>query len=154
MFSNRSKAERTTSQAWEYLSSAMASAGDTARDAGKHTVDVTSAKAAQLAGQASKKSSKFTARASKRSGRFADRASTRVSSVADEAMARANAAANALAGRTPGLPWGMIIGAGLLGAALGWAAATTARAAIERQAEAEELELADTAVVVTPTFDR
>ena len=52
----------------------------------------------------------------------------------------------------PGLPWGLIIGVGLLGAALGWAAATTARAALERQAENEELELAETAVVVTPTL--
>ena len=59
----------------------------------------------------------------------------------------------ALAGRKPGLPWGLIIGASLVGVALGWAAATTARAALERQAENEELELAETAVVVTPTYD-
>jgi len=154
MFSSRSKAERKTAQAWEYLASAMASAGDTARDAGKHTVDVTSAKATRLAGQASKKSSKFAAEAGKKSGKLAGKASARMGSAADEARARANAAANALAGHQPGLPWGMIIGAGLLGVAIGWAAATTARAAMERQAEAEELELADTAVIVTPTHDR
>jgi hypothetical protein len=154
MFSRKNKAERTAAQAWEYLSSAMASAGDTARDAGKHTADVTSAKASRLAGHASKKSSKLAAEAGKRSAKLADKASTRVNSAADEAWARAHAAADALAGRKPGLPWGLIIGAGLLGSAIGWAAATTARAALERQAEAEELELAETAVVVTPTYDK
>jgi len=153
MFSSKNKAERTAAQAWDYLSSAMTAAGDTAREAGKHTVDVTSARAAQLAGRASRKSSKFATEASRKSSKLADQASSTVGSVADEAWARANAAANALAGRKPGLPWGLIIGAGLLGAALGWAAATTARAALERQAEAEELELAETAVVVTPRYD-
>jgi hypothetical protein len=153
MFSRKSKAERTAAQAWEYLASAMTAATDTARDAGKHTVDVTSAKAAKLAGQASKKSSRLAAEAGKRGSQIADQASTRVNAAADEAWARANAAANALAGRKPGLPWGLIIGVGLLGVAVGWAAATTARAALERQAEAEELELSETAVVVTPTYD-
>jgi hypothetical protein len=150
MFSRKNKAERPAAQAWDYLSSAMITAGDTAREAGQHTVDVTSSRAAQLAGQASKKSSKFAAEASRKSSKLADQASSTVGSVADEAWARANAAANALAGRKPGLPWGLIIGAALLGAALGWAAASTARAAVERQAEAEELELAENAVVVTP----
>jgi hypothetical protein len=154
MFAKRNKAERTAAQAWEYLSSAMASAGDTARDAGRHTVDATSAKASHLADRASRKSSRFAAQASKRSAKLADKASSRVNAAADEAWARANAAANALAGRRPGLPWGLIVGVGLLGAALGWAAANAARAALERQAEAEELELAETAVVVTPTYDK
>jgi len=143
MFAKKSTAERTAAQAWEFLSSAMASAGDTARDAGQHTVDVTSAKASKLA-----------TRASRRSSRLADRAGSRMSAVADEAWARANAAADALAGRRPGRPWSLLLGAGLLGAALGWAAASAARAALERQAEAEELELAETAVVVTPTYDQ
>ena len=110
-------------------------------------------RSSKLADKASRKSSKFTDKASKKSAKLADKASSRVNSAADEAWARANAAANALAGRKPGLPWGLIIGAGLLGAALGWAAATTARAALERQAENEELELAETAVVVTPSYD-
>jgi hypothetical protein len=153
MFSRKHTAERTAAQAWDYLSSAMASAGGSAREAGHHAVDVTSAKAAEitkrsskLAGQAGKRS-KFTDKASKK---LADKATSRVNSIADEAWLRANAAANALAGKRPGLPWGLIIGAGLIGAALGWAAATTARAALERQAENEELELAETAVIVTP----
>jgi hypothetical protein len=154
MFAKKSTAERTAAQAWDFLSSAMASAGDTARDAGQHTVDVTSAKASQLAGRAAKQTSRSATRASRRSARLADRAGARVSAVADEAWARANAAADALAGRKPGLPWGLILGAGLLGAALGWAAASAARAALERQAEAEELELAETAVVVNPTYDQ
>ena len=48
---------------------------------------------------------------------------------------------------------GHLAGIALIGAALGWAAATTARAALERKAENEELELAESAVVVTPTYD-
>ena len=162
MFSRTNKAERTASQAWDYLSSAMAAATDSARDAGTHAVDVTSAKAAKLTGRAGRKSAKFGAKARTNAllagaaGGLAGAAGAagKVNAAADEAWTRANAAANALAGRKPGLPWGLLVGAGLLGAAIGWAAATTARAALERQAEQEELELAETAVVVTPTYDR
>ena len=150
MFSRTHRAERTAAQAWDYLSSAMASAGDSAREAGRHTVDVTSAKATKLANEASRKSTKLANRASRRSNKLAGRAGSRVNSAADEAWARANAAANALAGQKPGLPWGLIVGAGLIGFAAGWAAASAARAALERQAEQEELELAETAVIVTP----
>jgi hypothetical protein len=150
MFSRKQKAERTAAQAWDYLSSAMASAGDSAREASRHTVDVTSAKAAKLAGEAGRSSTKLANRASRRSSRLADRAGSKVNAVADEAWHRANAAANALAGHKPGTPWGLIVGAALIGVAVGWAAASAARAALERQAEQEELELAETAVIVTP----
>ncbi|GGK88549.1 hypothetical protein [Mangrovihabitans endophyticus] len=171
MFSRKNKAERTAAQAWEYLSSAMATAGGEAREVGKHTADAAGsgaaavgAKASELASRAgktgskmadkaAKRSSKAAGRASKKGSKLADKAGARVNSAADEAWARANAAANALAGHKPGLPWGLIVGVGLLGAALGWAAATSARAALERQAEREEIELAETAVVVTPTLD-
>jgi hypothetical protein len=142
MFSGKNRAERTAAQAWDYLSSAMASAGDSARDVGKHTAGAATAKASELADKAGKTKSKL-----------ADKATTKVNSVADEAWSRANAAANALAGRKPPLPWGLLAAFALIGAALGWAAATTARAALERKAENEELELAETAVVVTPTYD-
>jgi hypothetical protein len=142
MFSRKNKADRTAAQAWDYLSSAMAAAGESARDVGKQTAGVASAKAGELAGKAGKTSSKL-----------ADMATSKVNSIADEAWARANAAADALAGRKPALPWGLLAGFALIGAALGWAAATTARAALERQAENEELELAESAVVVTPTYD-
>jgi hypothetical protein len=157
MFSRKHTAERTAAQAWEYLSAAMASAGDSAREAGLHAVDVTSTKAAdlsrrgtRLAGKASLASPTLTGKASRKGAELTGKASRRVNAVADEAWARANAAANALAGHRPGLPWSLIIGAGLIGAALGWAAATTARAALERQAENEALELTETAVTVTP----
>lgn len=139
MFSRKSRAERTAAQAWDHLSSAMAAAGGSAREAGKHTMDVTATKATKLANQAGR-----------RGGKLADRAGSKVNAAADEAWARANAAANALAGKRPGLPWGVIVGASLIGVALGWAAATAARAALERQAEIEERELAETAVIVTP----
>jgi hypothetical protein len=153
MFSRKNKAERTAAQAWDYLSSAMAAAGESARDVGKHTAEMASAKASGLAGKAGKSSSKLANKAGRRSAKLADKASSRVNSVADEAWARANAAANALAGRRPPRPWGLLAAFALVGVALGWAAATTARSALERQAENEELELAESAVVVTPTYD-
>jgi len=165
MFARKNKAERTAAEAWEYLSSAMAAAGESARDAGKHTADVAGSKAsdfadlaskqrAKLTAKAGKQSSKFAGKAGKRSAKLASKTGTKVNSAADEAWARANAAANALAGRRPGRPWAVIFGASLVGIALGWAAATSARAALQRQAEDEQLELAETAVVVTPTYDR
>jgi hypothetical protein len=164
MFSRKNKAERTAARAWDYLSSAMVAAGESARDAGRHTADVAGRTSTQLADTASKKSAKLVGTASKRSAKVADKAGKksaklvdtagrRVKPAADEAWARANAAANALAGRKPGLPWGVIVGASLIGVALGWAAASSARVALERQAAAEERELAETAVVVTPSYD-
>jgi len=160
MSSRKSTAERTAAQAWEYLASAMASAGENAKDAGKHTAELASAKAAvatatatRLADKAGRQSGKLADRTGRKGTKLADKAAARLNAVSDEAYERATLAANALAGRKPGLPWGVIVGVGLLGVALGWVGATTARAALERQAENEELELAETAVVVTPTYD-
>jgi hypothetical protein len=163
MLSRKNTAERTAAQAWDYLSAAMAGAGESAKDAGKHTADLATAKAAvaaatatKLADKAGKHGSKLTGKAGRKSSKLADKAAARLSAVSDEAYERATLAANALAGRKTGLPWGLLVGAGLLGVAIGWAAASTARAALERQAENEELELAepDAVVVVTPTFDK
>jgi hypothetical protein len=143
MFSSRkNRAERTASQAWEYLSTAMATAGENTREAGRSTADTATGTASKLGRKASRQSRKL-----------AGKAGDRVTYVTDEAWQRANNAANALAGRKPSRPWGLILGIGLAGAALGWIAASTARAAVERQAENEELELAETAIVVTPTYD-
>lgn len=137
MFSSKSKAERTAAQAWEYLTAAMTAASETAKD--------TSGKAAKIAGKASD----LAGRASGEGHKFAGKASGK----ADVAWARANAAAAALAGNKPSRPWGLIVGVGLLGVAVGYAVAVSARAALESQAAQEERELAETAVVVTPTFD-
>lgn len=160
MFSRRNTAERTAAQAWDYLSSAMATAGEGARDAGRHTADLAGtgvsaagATASRLAGGASRRGSRLAGRAGRKGNRLADRAGSALSAVSDEAWARANLAANALAGRKPGLPWGLIIGAGLIGAALGWTAASTAQAAIARKAENEELERAEPAMITTPAYD-
>ncbi|MEU7908142.1 hypothetical protein [Actinoplanes sp. NPDC049118] len=149
MFSRRNTAERTAAQAWDYLASAMATAGEGAMDAGRHTADL----AGTGASAASSKASKLAGRAGRKGSRLADKAGTRLSAVSDEAWARANLAANALAGRRPGLPWGLIVGAGLIGVALGWTAASTARAALERQAENEELERAEPTMITTPAYD-
>jgi ElaB/YqjD/DUF883 family membrane-anchored ribosome-binding protein len=123
MFARKNRAERTAEEAWEHLSSAWTSAGDSAGKAGR------------------------------KGRRLAARAGDRVTSVTDEAVSRATAAADALAGRRPARPWTLIAGVGLFGVLVGWAVASTARAALERQAENEEFELAETAVVVTPTYD-
>jgi hypothetical protein len=145
MFSSKSKAERTAAQAWEYLTAAMTAASETAKD--------TSGKAAKIAGKAGDlagKASEFAGKASGEGHKLAGKASGK----ADVAWARANAAAAALAGAKPSRPWGLIVGAGLLGVVVGYAVAASARATLERQAEQEERELAETAVVVTPTFDK
>ena len=127
MSSTTNIAERTATQAWEHLSSAMTTAGNAAD------------RAASRAGKARR-----------RGGRKAHEPAGRASRRADEAWARANAAAAALAGRKPRLPWGLIAAAGLTGVAVGWAVASYARFELYRQAAAEEHELAETAVVVTP----
>src|SRR3954466_5481068 len=116
MFSGKNKAERTAAQAWDYLSSAMAAAGESARDVGKQTAGAAGAKASDLADKAGRTANK----AGRKSTKLADKASSTVSSVADEAWARANAAANALAGRKPARPWGLLAGIALIGVALGW----------------------------------
>jgi hypothetical protein len=151
MFSSKSKAERTAAQAWEYLSAAMSAAGDTAKDTGDKAAKI-AGKAGDYASRAGDYASKASDQGHKLAGK-GQKLAGKASGKADVAWARANAAANALAGRTPSRPWGLIIGVGLLGAAIGYAVATSTRAALERQAEQEELELAETAVVVTPTYD-
>nr|WP_296067678.1 hypothetical protein [uncultured Actinoplanes sp.] len=157
MSSKTNKAERTAAQAWDYLSSAMVAAGESAREAGKQTAGRATGAAGSFADKAGRKGQKLARKANKRSRKLKAKAErkgqylgAKATDAADEAWMRANAAAAALAGRKPGRPWGLIAGVALLGVAVGWAAASSARAALERQAEEEELELADTAVVVTP----
>ncbi|MEE6262276.1 hypothetical protein [Plantactinospora sonchi] len=100
------KPERVTDQAWDYLTSSVNSAGESVRD---------------------------TARSARRtSAHLTGQAGDRVGAVADEAMHRASRAYDALAGRRPSLPWGWLAVAGLVGAAVAWAATTTARAALAR----------------------
>jgi hypothetical protein len=170
MFSRKSTAERTAAQAWDYLAAAVAATGEHARSAGQYGANLAeaaeqrsayladeaakrSSRLAGTAGKASKQTSKLAKQAGKRSVRLADDASSKVGAAADEAWHRANAAANALAGRRPPTPWGLIVGASLLGLALGWAAAVTARAALARAAENDELEMAERPTIPTPTFD-
>jgi hypothetical protein len=171
--SSKTKAERTASQAWDYLSSAMTTAGDSARGVGGHTADAAAQFADQankIADQVSRRGRKLAKKADKRGHKLAKKANKRGSSLvglandkstalagaagakADKAWARANAAADALAGRRR-RPWGLIIGATLLGGAVGFAAAGALRAAQEREAENGELEMAGNAVIVTPSYD-
>ncbi|MFI6266077.1 hypothetical protein [Micromonospora sp. NPDC051006] len=114
----RTKPERIADQAWQQLISAVNAAGDSVRD---------------------------TARSARRGGhRLGDEAGDLVGSAADEARHRASLAFDALAGRRPALPWTLLIGAALVGAAVGWAAGTAARAAGSREDRAaDDIEFVD-----------
>ncbi|GAA4567973.1 hypothetical protein GCM10023176_21450 [Micromonospora coerulea] len=117
LLDRRSKTERVTDQAWQHLVSAVSSAGDSVRD---------------------------TARSARRGGSgLTDGATDLVGSAAEEARRRATLAFDALAGRRPALPWTLLISAALVGAALGWAAGTAARAAGSRTRDADEIEFVD-----------
>ncbi|NJP32912.1 hypothetical protein [Micromonospora thermarum] len=102
LLDRRGRPERIADQAWQHLVSAVSSAGDSVRD---------------------------TARSARRGGTdLADDASDLVGAAAEEARRRATLAFDALAGRRPALPWTLLISAALVGAAIGWAAGTAARA--------------------------
>jgi ElaB/YqjD/DUF883 family membrane-anchored ribosome-binding protein len=111
LLDRRSKTERVADQAREYLLSAVGSAKDTAKDTARSARDRTSD--------------------------FAGDAGGLVGSAAEEARRRANAAIDALAGRkvSRSTPWTLIAVAGLVGAAIGWAAGTASRAAMARFTE-------------------
>lgn len=105
LLDRRSAPERVADQAWRHLTSAVNSAGASVRD---------------------------TARSVRRTGlSLTDDTGDLVGSAAEEARRRAVRAIDALAGRRA-LPWGLLIGATLVGVAIGWATATAARAAVRR----------------------
>ncbi|MEU2613976.1 hypothetical protein ABZ570_20685 [Micromonospora sp. NPDC007271] len=117
LLDHRSKPERITDQAWQHLASAVGSAGDGVRGA---------------------------ARSARRNGSgLAEDAGDLIGSAADEARRRAVLAFDALAGRRPALPWALLVSAALVGAAIGWAAGTAARAAGSRTPDVEEIEFVD-----------
>ncbi|MFC3500680.1 hypothetical protein ACFOOK_06825 [Micromonospora krabiensis] len=118
LLDRRSRPERIADQAWQHLVSVVGSAGDSVRD---------------------------TARSARRGGhRLGDEAGDLVGSAADEARRRATLAFEALAGRRPALPWTLLISAALVGAAIGWAAGTAARAAGSREDTAvDDIEFVD-----------
>ncbi len=102
LLDRRGRTERIADQAWQHLVSTVSSAGESVRD---------------------------TARSARRGGTgLADDAGELVGAAAEEARRRATLAFDALAGRRPALPWTLLIGAALAGAAIGWAAGTAARA--------------------------
>ena len=57
-------------------------------------------------------------------GDFSSATQDRVGTVTDEALRRASAAYDALAGRRPGIPWGLLIAGVAVGAVAGFVAAT------------------------------
>jgi ElaB/YqjD/DUF883 family membrane-anchored ribosome-binding protein len=101
MFGNRrsrkQQAERLAGQAWENLSAAVDSAGSSTRSARR------------------------------RAAGLLDDTSVRVGSGAKEARRRANAAFDALSGKKPRRPWGLIALVAAIGAAFGWVATTFGR---------------------------
>ncbi|MEV1330631.1 hypothetical protein AB0J20_13755 [Micromonospora costi] len=118
LLDRRSRPERIADQAWQHLASAVNSAGNSVRD---------------------------TARSARRGGhRLGDGAGDLVGTAAEEARRRASLAFDALAGRRPALPWTLLIAAALIGAAVGWAAGTAARAAGSRDDRAvDDIEFVD-----------
>ncbi|MFC0504094.1 hypothetical protein [Micromonospora costi] len=118
LLDRRSRPERIADQAWQHLASAVSSAGDSVRD---------------------------TARSARRGGhRLGDEAGDLVGTAAEEARRRASLAFDALAGRRPALPWTLLVAAALVGAAVGWAAGTAARAAGSRDDRAvDDIEFVD-----------
>ncbi|WP_327024624.1 hypothetical protein [Micromonospora sp. NBC_01739] len=117
LLDRRSKPERIADDAWHHLVSAMNTAGDTLRDttrSARHT-----------------------------SMGLADDTGDLVGSAAEEARRRATRAFDALAGRSPALPWTLLIGAALVGAAIGWAAGTAARAAGSQDRSVDDIEFVD-----------
>lgn len=121
----KTKTEKVTQQAWDYLKHTVESAGDTARTAKRH--------GGYLAD--STKSTLSTAGGT-------------LHSATDEAKYRATAALDALAGRRPGLPWTWIVGASVLGVAIGWAAGVAVRKAVAERTAEEELDEADEVVAI------
>ncbi|BCL13221.1 hypothetical protein [Micromonospora sagamiensis] len=118
LLERRSKPERIADQAWRHLTSAVNSAGDSVRD---------TARSARLNGLT-----------------FADDAGDLVGGAAEEARRRAVLAFDALAGRRPALPWALLIGAALAGAAIGWAAGSAARAVGSRSdRDPDDIEFVD-----------
>jgi hypothetical protein len=120
LLDRRSKPERIADQAWEYLVSAVNTAGDGARST---ATDV--ARSARHG-----------------TSHLAEEAGDLVGGAADEAWQRARAAVDALAGRRQGLPWLWIVGAGVAGAMIGWAAGSAARNARDGSADGK-LEFVD-----------
>lgn len=117
LLERRSKPERIADHAWHHLVSVVNSAGDNIRD---------------------------TARSARHTSvGLADDAGDLMGSAADEARRRATRAFDALAGRRPALPWALLIGAALVGAAIGWAAGTAARAAGSQDRSVDDIEFVD-----------
>jgi hypothetical protein len=122
LLDRRSKPERIADQAWQHLLTAVSSAGDSVKDTAR------TARRSSLDG----------------AGDLVGSAGELVGSAADEARRRATLAFDALAGRRPALPWTLLIGAALIGAAVGWAAGSAARAAGSRDDRAvDDLEFVD-----------
>ena len=101
------EAQHVAEQAWEQMVTALESAGDAARSAGRRT-------------------SKLADGAQSRAGSAASKASA----AAEEARKRAGAAVDALAGRRAPKRWSWILGAAAAGLAFGWLMAAGARKAI------------------------
>lgn len=118
LLERRSRPERIADQAWRHLTSAVDSAGTSVRD---------------------------TARSARANGlTIADEAGDLVGTAAEEARRRAVLAFDALAGRRPALPWALLVGAALAGAAIGWAAGTAARAVGSRgERDVDDIEFVD-----------
>ncbi|GAB7038145.1 MULTISPECIES: hypothetical protein [Catenuloplanes] len=114
----KTKTERATQQAWDYLKHTMESAGDLAGST-RSTVSTSVSSAAGTIGAAT-----------------------------NEAKYRAQGALDALAGRRPALPWTLIAGAAVLGVVAGFAVSVAARRSLAERPAEDEIDDADEVVAI------
>ncbi|MDR7278464.1 hypothetical protein [Catenuloplanes atrovinosus] len=114
----KSKTERATQQAWDYLKHTVESAGDLAGST-RSTMSSTVSSAAGTIGAAT-----------------------------SEAKYRAQAALDALAGRRPALPWTLIAGAAVIGVVAGFAVSVAARRSLAERPVEDEIDDADEVVAI------
>jgi hypothetical protein len=105
--------ERVAAQAWQELTDAVESGGDTVRSWARRSTD--------LAEEAT------------------DRVSDKVGSALDESRRRAGAALDALSGRRTPMPWEWLLAAVAGGVVLGWVGSILTRRAAEQAALAADL---------------
>lgn len=114
----KTKTEKATQQAWDYLKHTMESAGDLAGST-RSTVGTSVSSAAGALG-----------------------------TITNEAKYRAQGALDALAGRRPALPWTLIAGAAVIGVVAGFAVSVAARRSLAERPAEDEIDDADEVVAI------
>ncbi|MFI5838697.1 hypothetical protein ACIA8K_03125 [Catenuloplanes sp. NPDC051500] len=121
LLNRKTRTERATQQAWDYLKHTVESAGDLAGST-RSTVSSARSTVSSAAGT--------------------------LGAAGSEAKFRANAALDALAGRRPSMPWTWIAGAAVIGAVAGFAVTVAARRTLAERPADDEIAEADEVVAI------